>query len=81
MLICELLLFSGHDSKLDYCNTNNLKEPLQLTLNVNNNQLMSRSLKCKMTESLQMSSMTLNAFIYWLFLYSIHDRDLLEELY
>ena len=47
------LLFNGHNSKLDYCNTNNnLKEPFQLTLNVNNNQLMSRSLKCKMTESL-----------------------------
>ena len=46
------LLFSGHNSKLDYCNTNNFKEPFQLTLNVNNNQLMSRSLKCKMTESL-----------------------------
>ena len=48
----SLLLFSGHNSKLDYCNTDNLKEPFQLTLNVNNNQLMSRSLKCKMTESL-----------------------------
>ena len=46
------LLFNGHNSKLDYCNTNNLKEPFQLTLNVNNNQLMSRSLKSKMTESL-----------------------------
>ena len=47
------LLFSGHNSKLDSCNTNNnFKEPFQLTLNVNNNQLMSRSLKCKMTESL-----------------------------
>lgn len=46
------LLFNGHNSKLDYCHTNNLKEPFQLTLNVNNNQLMSRSLKRKMTESL-----------------------------